>query len=79
MQQRAERRQPDRPMRLPMVKDLVVPEDVLLAIAAYPQVKRVWESASVEHKEAWLTYIEEAGTPAHRERRIDIMIAGLRP
>lgn len=62
-----------------MVKDLAVPEDVSRAIGAYPQVLRTWENASLEHKEAWLRYIDEAGDPAHRERRIDIMIAGLRP
>src|SRR5688500_16516527 len=62
-----------------MVKDLVVPEDVLVAIEAFPHVRRAWETCSVEHKEAWLRYIEEAESQAHRERRVDIMIAGLRP
>lgn len=62
-----------------MVKDLTIPQDVLAALAAYPQVQRVWETASAEHKETWLRYIEESVSPGHRERRIDIMIAGLRP
>lgn len=61
-----------------MVRDLVVPEDVLQAIRAHPHVLHTWENTSVDHKETWLRYIDEAGTPIHRERRIDIMIAGLR-
>lgn len=65
--------------RLPMVRDLVVPEDVLIAIAAYPHVKKAWETSSIDHKEVWLAYIEQSKTPAHRQRRIEILIASLRP
>lgn len=61
-----------------MVKGLVIPEDVMIALAAYPHVRENWESSSDEHKHAWLTYVEESNSPAHRERRIDIMIAGLK-
>ena len=60
------------------MKGLVVPEDVMTALAGYPHVRDAWEKSSDEHKDAWLTYVEEATTAAHRERRIDIMIAGLR-
>lgn len=62
-----------------MVRETAVPQDVLTAFSAYPHMKRVWEACSDEHRDAWLEYIEEADTPAHRQRRIDIMIAGLRP
>lgn len=75
---RVPRGQP-RDRRPAMVKDLTVPQDVLAALSAHPQVHRVWEAASPDHKEVWLTYIEQATSPAHRERRIEILIAGLRP
>lgn len=69
----------DRRCEAPMVKDTAVPKDVQTALSAYPHVQRVWEACPEDLKETWLNYIEEAGNPAHRERRIDIMIAGLRP
>lgn len=62
-----------------MVRDLAVPEDVWIAISAYPQVLQVWKDTTLDHKETWLRYIDEAQTPGHRMRRIDIMIAGLKP
>ena len=61
-----------------MVKGLVIPQDVMAGLSAHPHAQQAWELSSEEHKDAWLTYIEEATTPAHRQRRIDIMIAGLR-
>lgn len=62
-----------------MVKETAVAQDILTALSAYPHVQGVWDSCSEDHKEAWVKYIDEPDNPAHRERRIDIMIAALRP
>lgn len=62
-----------------MKRELVIPEDVRSALDLYPEVRKVWDSASLDNREVWLRYIEEAENRGHREQRIDIMISGLRP
>lgn len=62
-----------------MVRHLLVPEDVRAALKLHAYVEEVWTVASDDQKEAWLTFIDEATDPLHRERRIDILISSLRP
>jgi uncharacterized protein YdeI (YjbR/CyaY-like superfamily) len=58
-------------------KELVVPDDLLLALSLNPQAELVFEKFSYSHKKEYLEWIQEAKTEATRQKRINTTVEWL--
>lgn len=59
-------------------REVVVPEDLAIALAAEPAAKAFFESLSYSNKRAHVLSVEDARTPETRAKRVDKAMATLR-